>query len=313
MLYVADALDAAPRVLVDPNGKRDDATIALSQWVTEPRRQAAGLRALRWRHRLEHLALPRRRRRRGSAGSSSSSASSTGVLGADSSGVYYVLLLALAGKSADGERGDDAGRPDVYLPQARRGAVRGRLVYQVTGQPTPQSLRAGHRGRAIAHHRAVRRLRNERAFSCRTCASPTRSRSRCSTAWDALYDFLGSKGDELYFQTTQRRAARPRDRGRCPRSRAAGLAHDRAAGRIDAITSASYIGGRVVVEYSRDARSVVRCSTANGKRLHEVALPGLGTATASRAAKRQPETFFSYSDYLTPHALYALRRRHGRT
>jgi prolyl oligopeptidase len=32
VLYVADALDAPPRVLVDPNGKRDDATIALSQW-----------------------------------------------------------------------------------------------------------------------------------------------------------------------------------------------------------------------------------------------------------------------------------------
>jgi len=36
VLYVADALNAAPRVLVDPNGKRDDATIALSQWVPSP-------------------------------------------------------------------------------------------------------------------------------------------------------------------------------------------------------------------------------------------------------------------------------------
>ena len=36
VLYVADALDAPPRVLVDPNGKRDDATIALSQWEPSP-------------------------------------------------------------------------------------------------------------------------------------------------------------------------------------------------------------------------------------------------------------------------------------
>ena len=28
--------NATPRVLVDPNGKRDDATIALSQWVPSP-------------------------------------------------------------------------------------------------------------------------------------------------------------------------------------------------------------------------------------------------------------------------------------
>src|SRR5262245_25400652 len=31
VLYVADSLDAKPRVLVDPNGKRVDATVALTQ------------------------------------------------------------------------------------------------------------------------------------------------------------------------------------------------------------------------------------------------------------------------------------------
>src|SRR6476659_1706305 len=36
VLYVADALNASARVLVDPNGKREDATIALSQWVPSP-------------------------------------------------------------------------------------------------------------------------------------------------------------------------------------------------------------------------------------------------------------------------------------
>jgi prolyl oligopeptidase len=36
VLYVADSLDAPPRVLVDPNGSRDDATIALSQWEPSP-------------------------------------------------------------------------------------------------------------------------------------------------------------------------------------------------------------------------------------------------------------------------------------
>ena len=36
VLYVADGLNATPRVLVDPNGKREDATIALSQWSPSP-------------------------------------------------------------------------------------------------------------------------------------------------------------------------------------------------------------------------------------------------------------------------------------
>src|SRR5688572_20019021 len=36
VLLVADSLDAPPRVLVDPNGNRDDATIALTQWEPSP-------------------------------------------------------------------------------------------------------------------------------------------------------------------------------------------------------------------------------------------------------------------------------------
>ena len=36
VLYVADSLDAPPRVLVDPNGKREDATIALVAVGAEP-------------------------------------------------------------------------------------------------------------------------------------------------------------------------------------------------------------------------------------------------------------------------------------
>ena len=36
----------------------------------------------------------------------------------------------------------------------------------------------------------------------RSCASPARRPRPVFTAWDALYTFIGSSGDELYFQTT---------------------------------------------------------------------------------------------------------------
>ena len=56
----------------------------------------------------------------------------------------------------------------------------------------------------------------------------------------------------------------------------------------------------MVVEYSSDARSLVRLFDVNGTAAGEVNLPGLGTATGFTGSGKKPETFFSYSDYQTP-------------
>ena len=72
--------------------------------------------------------------------------------------------------------------------------------------------------------------------------------------------------------------------------------------------NAAYIGGRVVVEYSRDARSLVRLFEVNGTAAGEVPLPGLGTATGFTGSGKNPEAFFSYSDYLVADARAAARR-----
>jgi prolyl oligopeptidase len=56
----------------------------------------------------------------------------------------------------------------------------------------------------------------------------------------------------------------------------------------------------MVVEYSRDARSVVRLFETSGASAGEVQLPGLGTAAGFQGSGTHAETFFSYSDYLSP-------------
>jgi prolyl oligopeptidase len=119
------------------------------------------------------------------------------------------------------------------------------------------------------------------------------------TAWDALYSFIGSNGDELYFQTTN---SAPRGRVIAVEAKEPAPARWRTVvPQTDiAIANSNYIGGRVVVEYSRDARSVVRLFEASGAQAGEVKLPGLGTATSISGTGNNPEAFFSYSDYLTP-------------
>ena len=299
VLYVANALNASPRVLVDPNGKRDDATIALSQWIPSPDGKTlayalsdGGTDWNTWHFRRVSDATELPVVLKFSKFYSVSWAR-------DSLGVYYSRYPLKPGQKAEeAERGDDAGRPDVYFHKLDEAQSEDRLVYKVTDHPTrvPSgqvtedgryliiSLFDGYETNAVL----VQDLRTRGAKP-----------QSLFTAWDALYSFIGSNGDELYFQTTN---SAPRGRVIAVEAKEPEPAHWRTVvpqGDI-AIANSNYIGGRIVVEYSRDARSVVRLFDVSGAQAGEVKLPGLGTATGFAGTGNNPEAFFSYSDYLTP-------------
>jgi prolyl oligopeptidase len=71
-----------------------------------------------------------------------------------------------------------------------------------------------------------------------------------------------------------------------------------------ALDEASYVGGMIVAKYVEDAHSVARRYDPHGKPSGEVALPGLGQVTGFEGDAADPETFFSYTDYLTPTQIY---------
>jgi prolyl oligopeptidase len=299
VLYVADALNAAPRVLVDPNGKRDDATIALSQWVPSPDGNLlayalsdGGTDWNTWHFRrvADGTDLPVILK---------FSKFYAVSWARDSSGVYYDLYPLKAGQKAEeAERGDDAGRPDVYFHKLNEPQSADRLVYQVTDHPTRvPSAQVTEDGRYLIISLFDGYETN--ATYVQDLLKPGAKAQPLFVAWDALYGFIGSKGDELYFQTTN---AAPRGRVIAVNAREPAPSKWRTVvphGDI-AIANASYIGGRVLVEYTRDARSVVRLFEASGAQAGEVALPGLGTATNFQGTGSNPEAFFSYSDYLSP-------------
>jgi len=299
VLYVADALDAPPRVLVDPNGRRDDATIALSQWYPSPDGKllayALSDGGTDWN--IWHF-------RRVADGADLPVVLKFSKFwpvswARDSSGVYYSRYPLKAGEKADtAERGDDAGRPDVYFHRVADAQGADRLIYRVTDHPTRvPTAQVTEDGRYLitglfdgyeANGILVQDLRKPNA--------PVRP---LFTAWDALYNFIGSQGDELYFQTTHD----------APRGRVVAVTADRpepSAWRTVvpqtgiAISNSNFIGGRVVVEYTQDAKSLVRLFETSGAEVGQVKLPGLGTATGFQGKGDKREAFFSYSDFLSP-------------
>ena len=288
-------------MLVDPNGKRDDATIALSQWVPSPDGNLlayalsdGGTDWNTWHFRrvADGTDLPVILK---------FSKFYAVSWARDSSGVYYGRYPLKPGqKVEEAERGDDAGRPDVYFHKLVDAQSADRLVYQVTDHPTRvPSGQVTEDGRYL-----IISLFDGYETNAIARAGPAQARREAAAAVHGLGCALQLhrlEGRRALFPDHQRCAPRARDRGRCATTRRPRNWRTVVPQGDIAMANASYIGGRVVVEYSRDARSVVRLFDVSGAQAGEVKLPGLGTATGVPGHGHAiREAFFSYSDYLSP-------------
>src|SRR5262249_9483185 len=64
------------------------------------------------------------------------------------------------------------------------------------------------------------------------------------------------------------------------------------------------VGNQVVAEYLKDARSQVKVYTPDGRLVREVPLPGLGTAGGFGGKQIDTETFYTFTSFATPPAIY---------
>jgi prolyl oligopeptidase len=124
------------------------------------------------------------------------------------------------------------------------------------------------------------------------------------------FTFLGSEGPWLFFKTDVD----------APRRRV--IAIDlRAPKKQDwreiipqansTLTEAGIVGDRIVASYLRDASSEVKLYTLSGKFVQDVKLPGIGTAAGFTGKRRDGkrtdrETFYSFSNLVTPPSIYRL-------
>jgi prolyl oligopeptidase len=72
----------------------------------------------------------------------------------------------------------------------------------------------------------------------------------------------------------------------------------------ESLTGASIIDNRFVCTYLKDARTVVKLFSLDGKFLNEINLPGIGTATGFGGRRTDTETFYSFSSYAVPPSIY---------
>ena len=131
-------------------------------------------------------------------------------------------------------------------------------------------------------------------------------------AFDASYDLVGNDGPVFWFKT---------DNG-APRGRIVAIDTRNPEGGSwrtlveqgeATLTGAAIVGERLLVEYLKDARSVVRQHRLDGSFERDVALPGIGSVAGFGGRREDKETFFSFTGYTVPGRIYRYEVATGAT
>jgi prolyl oligopeptidase len=116
---------------------------------------------------------------------------------------------------------------------------------------------------------------------------------------EADYTVIGNRGSVLYVQT---------DLG-APRRKIIAIdlaAPDRANWKTivpeskDVISGSTIVGGKLVVNYMQDAKSVLSLFALDGAALGNVALPGIGTVASISGREDDAEMFFNFTSFTYP-------------
>ena len=127
--------------------------------------------------------------------------------------------------------------------------------------------------------------------------------------FDASYFYAGYDGGRLYFQTSLE-APRGRVIAIDPKAPARSGWKEiipQGADSMDvADGSTTLVGHRLIVGTLHDAHSRVTVYSLEGRRRDEITLPGLGTGLGFGGEPDQEETFYTYTDLITPPTIFRL-------
>jgi prolyl oligopeptidase len=297
VLYVADELDAEPRVLIDPNTFSADATVALSSWVASPdgRWMAYSTSDGGTDWKTWHI-------RNVETGEDLEDAVSrckfTGASwSADSEGFFYSRYPA-----ADDGSGDGSKTTSVYYH--RRGTPQNEdaHVYTIPGETLKNPYAtATEDGRYLVISQRYGYDANDVFYMPLNTGSAVPR--PIFDRWDARYNFVGNDGPTLFFWTNND-APKGRIIAVDLDSEPAGSFSELVPEAEETLSSTEFVGGKLVCQYLRDAHSLINIHDTDGTRVREVELPGMGTVRGFAGHSNDPETFYSYTDFTTPTSIY---------
>jgi prolyl oligopeptidase len=131
-------------------------------------------------------------------------------------------------------------------------------------------------------------------------------------SFDSKFDFIGNQGPIFWFVTDLD----------APRGRVVAIdirKPDRQSWKqlvpqsADAVQIATTVGNKIFVEYLHDAHSRIAVYSPNGVHQGDVALPGLGSAGGFGGRKGHTETFYSYTSFTQPDTIFRYDLKSGKS
>jgi prolyl oligopeptidase len=302
--YWQPTLDAAPRVLIDPNTLSSDGTVALTSWdVSHDGRYfgygtaAAGSD---WNELHVRVIATGRDRRDTLRWVKFSGLSWT----YDNAGFYYSRFPTPAGNALQAV----VRNQKLYYHRLGTRQAADRLVYQRPEHPDwGFGGSVTEDGRYLIIGVSLGTDSRNRVYYL-DLGNPRRPHVAGRVvplldAFDASYGFVGNAGPVFYFTTNLD----------APRSRLIAIDTRRPARKDwkeiipqtdQVLNGVTLVGGRFVAEYLVDAHSRLAIFSRDGKPVADVALPGLGTIGGVSGRADSPEMFYAFTSFLYPTTVF---------
>jgi prolyl oligopeptidase len=305
VLYVQPALDAAPRVLLDPNALSPDGTVALSGTAVsrDGKLLAYGLARAGsdWQEfRVRDVASGRDRddliRWAKFAGASWTK---------DGKGFFYSRYP----EPADESKGLRAANRfhKVYYHVVGTPQAHDKLMYERPDEPEwLMGTHVSDDGRYAIVSLSKSGPHNRLYFIDLTDPqrpTPDGPVVKLIDTFEAAYDFVGNDGPVFYFKTdldTPRGRIVAIDTTRPDRANWKTILPER----DDTLQDVVLVGDQLVTEYLHNAYSQLRVFGLDGKLRHELELPTMGTVSGLRARRDDTELFYGFTSYLHPPTTY---------
>ncbi len=130
--------------------------------------------------------------------------------------------------------------------------------------------------------------------------------------FDAEYQFLDNDGPVFWFKTNKNA---PRGRIIAIDTRSPQPEHwkELVPESIETLESADVVGDRFLAIYLKDAHNIARVFDLDGRHVSDIALPGLGTASGLHGKRKERETFYAYTSFSRPAAIYRYEVESGQS
>jgi prolyl oligopeptidase len=295
VVYVVEGLNSEPRILLDPNGFSDDATVALAGMSVSPdgrylayATSDGGTDWTAW-----HVREVASGRDLPDVVAFTKFTSASWL--PNGTGFFYSRHPL----GPDGE-GDGHAQVRIYFHSAGSPQEDDELVYAVEDSDTRNPYgTVTEDGRYLVIE--ISEGYDANGVYYRDLGAPGGTVERLLDAWDAIYTFIGNDGPVFFFHTNK---GAPRNRILAMDIRTPDAWQEVVPEAEEALESASYVGGHFVGRYLKDASSLVRIFSRSGEPIRDVPLPGIGSASGFGGHADDTETFFSFESYTVPPTIY---------